>query len=95
MRKDEVIQSIVKMTGVETADVNLIVSAMLKVIKKEVGKGNRVDFRGFGCFQPKVRKAKIGRDITRGTSIQIPTKVEPSFRHSKKYFTVTEQPCTT
>lgn len=95
MRKHEVVRSIVTMTGIETNDVDLIVSAMLKVIKKEVGKGKRIDFRGFGCFMPRQRKAKKGRDIARGRVIDIPAKVEPSFRHSKKFFTVNQDACTT
>lgn len=88
MRKEIVIQKVARKTLVEQKDVELIVSALLDVIKEEVGRGHRIDFRNFGCFQPKVRKAKVARDITRNKVVHVPERIEPSFRHSKKYFTI-------
>lgn len=96
MRRHEVIKRIVGKTGIATADVEEIVSKFLDVIKEEVGKGKRVDFRQFGCFMPKTRKAKKGRDIARGRMIDIPERVEPQFKHSKKFFTINKDvTCTT
>ena len=49
--------------------------------------GQRIFLRGFGVFQPKERKAKVGRNITRGEQLSIPPKRVPQFRpypHFKK-----------
>jgi DNA-binding protein HU-beta len=92
MRKCEVVRSIVNQTGIETSDVKLIVEAFLKTVKKEVGNGKRIELRGFGVFQPKVRKAKTGRDIARNIPIEVPQRVEPSFKPSKQYFTIKYKP---
>jgi len=88
MRKCEVVRSIVRQTGVETRDVELIVEAFISTVKKEVGNGKRIEIRGFGVFQPKKRKAKAGRDIARNIPVHVPERVEPSFKPSKQYFTV-------
>lgn len=88
MRKCEVVRSIVHQTGIETRDVELIVEAFIKTVKKEVGNGKRIELRGFGVFQPKVRKAKTGRDIARNIPVHVPTRIEPSFKPSKNYFTI-------
>ncbi|HMG90758.1 MAG TPA: HU family DNA-binding protein [Chryseolinea sp.] len=96
MRRHEVVKRIVGKTGIETADVDLIVKACFEVIKDEVGKGKRIDFREFGCFLPRKRKAKKGRDIARGRTIEIPARIEPHFKPSKKCFTINQSvECTT
>jgi DNA-binding protein HU-beta len=91
MRKCDIVKNIVGMTGIETRDVDLIVSSFIKVIKNEVGAGTRVEIRGFGVFEPKARKAKTGRDISRGKPVHVPARVVPTFKHSKKFFTIKKQ----
>lgn len=90
MRKADIVKRIVYQTGIESADVELIVDALLKNIKTEVINGRRVDFRGFGAFIPKLRKKKKGRDILRGKVIDIPARTIASFKPSQKYFKIKE-----
>jgi nucleoid DNA-binding protein len=90
MRKCDVVKKIVNVTGIETQDVELVVDALIATVKKEVGAGNRIDFRGFGVFQPKKRKAKKGHDFKLGHAIDLPAKTVPSFKPSVKYFKVKE-----
>jgi nucleoid DNA-binding protein len=90
MRKADIIKRIVHQTGIESADVELIVDALLKNIKTEVSNGRRVDFRGFGAFLPKLRKPKKGRDICRNKMIEIPARIIASFKPSQKYFKIKE-----
>ena len=59
----------------------------MKIIQSSVADGQRIFLRGFGVFQPKERKAKVGRNITRGEQLSIPPKRVPQFRpypHFKK-----------
>jgi nucleoid DNA-binding protein len=90
MRKCDIVQKIVGQTGIETTDVSLVVDAFISQIKKEVGAGNRVDFRGFGVFQPRKRKAKKGHDFKTGSSIDLPEKSVPHFKPSSRYFKIKE-----
>lgn len=64
-----------------------VVEDFMKIIQSSVADGQRIFLRGFGVFQPKERKAKVGRNITRGEQLSIPPKRVPQFRpypHFKK-----------
>lgn len=39
-------------------DSKLAIDTMLRLIEEEVRKGNRVELRNFGVFEPKTRKAR-------------------------------------
>jgi DNA-binding protein HU-beta len=47
--------------------------------------GENVYVRGFGSFIIKKRAAKIGRNIKRGKSIQIPEHFIPAFKPAKVF----------
>ncbi len=60
----------------------------LDEIIDELGHGNRLEFRDFGVFEVKVRKARVGRNPATGAEIKIgPSKTvgfkpSPSFKKS-------------
>lgn len=95
MRKADIIREVVNATGIETRDVEIIVEATLLTIKKNVKTGKRIDIRGFGCFYPKLHKAKKGRRPLNGCGlkhsevIHVPERVKPAFKPSKKHFQCT------
>jgi len=91
MRRCDVINKIVSRTGITTADVKEVVVAFVAVVKNEVAKGNRIDIREFGSFQPKRHAAKKCRDIGRGTPMVIPERLMPAFKPSKKFFKVDQK----
>ncbi len=106
MQKNEIIRQVVKQTGIETRDVELIVEATIKAIRDNVIAGNRVDFRGFGSFYPKVQKARKARRPVNGSGsglriselLILPETVKPVFKPSKQYFKIQlkeKNPCTT
>ncbi|MDD5013500.1 MAG: HU family DNA-binding protein [Atribacterota bacterium] len=57
-----------------------IIETLTNIIKREVGKGNDVIIRGFGRFYLKKKAAKKGRNILKGTSIDIPEHFDPAFK---------------
>lgn len=95
MRKADLIKEVVLITGIETADITAVVEATLHAIKVNVKKGKRIDIRGFGCFYPKLHKAKKGRRPLNGCGlrksevIHVPERIKPAFKPSKKYFQCT------
>jgi len=48
--------------------------------------GRRVEFRGFGVFDTKTTKTRIGRNPKTGETIKIPSKRLPCFRYGKILF---------
>jgi nucleoid DNA-binding protein len=94
MQKAEIIRQVVKETGIETRDVELIVEATIKAIRTNVIQGKKVDFRGFGSFFPKVFKARTARRPLNGSGlahseeIEVPERKKAAFRPSKQYFKI-------
>ena len=66
-------------------DVLVTMEALFKEIKETLEGGENVYVRGFGSFVIKQRKAKIGRNITKGKSVEIPEHYVPSFKPAKVF----------
>ena len=69
-------------------DIATVITHTLCVIKDVVYNGEDVTLRGFGTFQVKHRKAKSARNISAGTTIQIPARYVVAFKPSKDFTTV-------
>ncbi|MDJ0835071.1 MAG: HU family DNA-binding protein [Acidobacteriota bacterium] len=48
------------------------VDVILDEMKNSLVRGERIEIRGFGVFQKKLRKKSVGRDIQRAKTIEIP-----------------------
>lgn len=68
-------------------DIKTVVDHTLDVIKDVVYNGKEVTLRGFGAFKPKQRKAKMARDINKGTTVMIPARKVVAFKPSKRFNT--------
>lgn len=87
MTKKELVDQIAEKRNLSTQVVLGVVEDFMKFIQNNVAAGHRVFLRGFGVFQPKDRRAKVGRNITKGEQLSIPPKRVPQFRpypHFKK-----------
>ncbi len=87
MTKADIVNEIAKSTGVEKTQVSKIVEAFMDSVKGHMVKGNHVYLRGFGSFIVKKRAAKVARNISKNTSINIPAHNHPAFKPSKGFAT--------
>jgi integration host factor subunit beta len=60
--------------------VNTIFDAMTDALRR----GERIEIRGFGSFQVKVREARDGRNPKTGEMVNIPAKRTPFFKVGKE-----------
>jgi integration host factor subunit beta len=60
--------------------VNTIFDSMTRALKQ----GERIEIRGFGSFQVKVREAREGRNPATGEPIKIPAKTVVKARIAKQ-----------
>lgn len=56
------------------------VDVILNEMKDALVRGNRIEIRGFGVFQKKLRKKSVGRDIQRKRTIDIPETYTVKFK---------------
>jgi DNA-binding protein HU-beta len=82
MNKGDLIEVVAKVTCTkkEAADA---VDATLEAIQKALKKGDSVTLVGFGTFDVKKRKARIGRNPQTGKEIKIAAKKVPVFKAGK------------
>jgi DNA-binding protein HU-beta len=83
--KSDVISQIAKNTGYEKKEIKEIMESFFSVVKESLEQGDNVYFRGFGSFILKKRAQKIGRNITKNTSIVVPEHFIPYFKPSKTF----------
>src|SRR5215203_560131 len=85
MTKAELVNQISEQTGVEKNVALNIVEATMNVIKETMSDGENVYLRGFGSFIVKRRAQKLGRIISRNTTIVIPEHSIPAFKPAKTF----------
>ena len=85
MRKADLINQIVAQTGIAKPTVTLTVETIMDTIKQTMGKGENIYLRGFGTLLLKKRAEKKGRNITKGTSVNIPEHFVPAFKPCKEF----------
>jgi integration host factor subunit beta len=85
MIKSELIERIASQNPhLPQRDVENIVNAIIDEIIKALGRGDRVELRGFGAFSPKIRPARKGRNPKTGVEVQVAQKVIPFFKTGKE-----------
>lgn len=78
--KKDLIDRIADQTGTKRVVVKRIVQSFLDEIIKELGKGNRLEFRDFGVFECKVRAARIAQNPKTLERVQVPEKRTVKFK---------------
>ena len=85
MTKADIVNEISKNTGIEKVTVQKTVEAMMETVKDCLMDGKNVYLRGFGSFVVKKRAEKTARNISKNTTIIIPSHNIPSFKPVKTF----------
>lgn len=85
MTKAEIVRDIAEKTGVEKQVVMQVVEGMMENIRNSIIQGENVYLRGFGSFIIKRRAEKVARNISKNTTIVIPSHNIPAFRPSRSF----------
>jgi integration host factor subunit beta len=65
-------------------EIELIVTTIFEQITRALGRGDRVELRGFGAFTARRRTARIGRNPRNGVKVPVKAKAVPFFRAGKE-----------
>ena len=84
MKDTEIINKRI-INGIEKVAVMAIVEEVMASIKENMANGENVYLRGFGTFHIVERKEKIGRNISKNTSVVIPAHKIPRFKPAKEF----------
>ena len=80
-----IVNEISEKTGIEKIVVQTTVEAFMKSIRTSMTEGKNVYLRGFGTFVVKKRAEKVGRNISKNTTVVIPAHFIPAFKPAKTF----------
>ena len=83
MNKTELISIVSENAGLSRKDTERMLGATIDAITAALVKGEKVQLSGFGTFEAKDRKARIGRNPHTKQPIEIPATRIPAFSPSK------------
>lgn len=78
--KKELIDRIAERTDGKRVQVKKVIQQFLDEIIDELGKGNRLEFRDFGVFETKVRKARRAQNPKTMQPVSVPEKHTVKFK---------------
>ena len=78
--KKELIDRIADNSGSRRVQVKRVVQQFLDEIVNELGKGNRLEFRDFGVFETKIRKARKAQNPKTLEPVAVPEKRTVKFK---------------
>lgn len=87
MNKTELTEALARATDTSKADAQRTIDALFDtdggIITKALKRSQKVQITGFGTFETRQRKARMGRNPRTGEKIRIPASRTVSFRGGK------------
>ncbi len=73
-----------KVEGLSAEDAKLVVESVFQAMTEALGKGDRIEIRGFGSFEIRTRKPRQGRNPKTGVQVAVSQKKVPFFKVGKE-----------
>lgn len=83
MNKTELVSRVAEVSGLTKKDSEVALNSMLGAIQESLVAGEKVVLTGFGTFEVRDRKARVGHNPRTGESISIPAQKSPAFKAGK------------
>ena len=85
MTKSELIERVAsRVPHISKKDTEIVVNTIFDSMTEALRRSERIEIRGFGSFQVKVREARDGRNPKTGEEVKIPAKRTPFFKVGKE-----------
>lgn len=83
MNKVELVSAVSDKAGITKRDAEKAITALVETIEDALKTGEKVSLVGFGTFEVRDRKPRVGRNPQTGEEIRIPASRVPSFKAGK------------
>jgi integration host factor subunit beta len=84
MTKAELVERVAEKINLTKKQTETIVNILLNSITEALGRGDKVELRGFGSFRIRERNPREGRNPKTGETVSIPAKKVPFFKAGKE-----------
>ena len=85
MNKTELIAAVAEKAEISKKDADSAVNAVIESIIEAVASKDKVQIVGFGTFEARERKEKIGKNPRTGEEIKIAASVVPAFKAGQAF----------
>ena len=85
MNKAELVSEIAIKAGLNKREAGLALDAFLQTVEEAVGKKEKVNIKGFGSFEARVKKARKARNPVTKEEIELSETVVPVFKAGDKF----------
>ena len=85
MNKTELVAAVAENAEISKKDADSAVNAVIESIIEAVASKDKVQIVGFGTFEARERKEKIGKNPRTGEEIKIAASVVPAFKAGKAF----------
>ena len=85
MNKTELVAAVAEKAEISKKDADSAVNAVIESIIEAVASIDKVQIVGFGTFEARERKEKIGKNPRTGEEIKIAASVVPAFKAGKAF----------
>lgn len=79
----DIINHVSEKTGLSKVEARSALEHILDYIESSLKAGKRIEIRGFGVFQTRMAKPRVGRNIQKGESFMIPERKKVVFKVSQ------------
>lgn len=89
MNKAELVEKVAVKTGMSPKETRVLIDAVFDpdpavgLIAAELVRGGKVAISGFGTFESRARKERVGRNPHTGEQLHIPASRAPAFKAGK------------
>jgi len=85
LNKSDLIEMLAKkLPTMAGRDVEVIVNTIFDSMTDALRRGDRIEIRGFGSFEVRCRKPRVGRNPKTGTSVDVGERKVPFFKVGKE-----------
>lgn len=84
MKKKELVTAVAEKSGIMKKDAQAVIDALVDIIEEALAAGDNVQIFGFGTFEVRERKPRIGRNPKKPEEvIKIDAAKKPAFKPGK------------
>jgi len=85
VNKSDLISSVTEKLGsLSHRDVEIIINQVFDSMVSSLAKGDRIEIRGFGSFEVRTRKPRVGRNPKTGERVEVDERRVPFFKVGKE-----------
>jgi integration host factor subunit beta len=73
-----------RLSSLSHRDVEIIINQVFDSMTSSLSKGERIEIRGFGSFEVRTRKPRVGRNPKTGSTVDVGERRVPFFKVGKE-----------